>query len=112
MREDKRTRLRQVALRATLILPRHGQSTRGLQNVAAMRIVTLHTIHMPLNDGVMLREGELRVRIQMTLKTRLWILSGVDDELRGTTGANVFTPGAVAGFTTSLAGRCVHEMQP
>ena len=40
----------------------------------------------------------------MTLKARLGVSAGIDNELSPTAGANVFTAGTVAGFTATLAG--------
>lgn len=113
VREHKRTRLGFVALRATLILRCHREATGRFENVAAVRIVAIHAIHVAFEDGMMLRQIKFGVDIQMTLKTGLGIFAGVDDEFRRAAGPDVFAAGTVAGFATALAGQGgVFKMQP
>ena len=42
--------------------------------------MTLHAIHPPLDDRVMLRQIEFSVRLQMTLKTGSRIFTGIDNK--------------------------------
>ena len=99
--KDKRAGLRRVALRATLILTRHGEPTRGLQNVTTVRVMAIHAIHVALDDRVMLRQGKFRMGIQVTLEQGFRILAGIDDKLGRTTGADVLAAGVVAGCTAA-----------
>jgi hypothetical protein len=68
-----------MALGAGFVQARHGQSSRGLHNVQAVGIVALDTIHLPFKHRVVLRKMKLGIDVQMTLKTRCWILPGVND---------------------------------
>lgn len=53
--EHDRPRLLLMTLRTALVKPRHRQASRGFENVAAMRVMTLHAVHMAFLDRVMLR---------------------------------------------------------
>ena len=100
--KDERARLCPVTLRAALILTRHRQTASRFENVAAVGVVAIHAIHMALNDGMMLRQRELRVSIQVALKTGLRVFVGINNQFGGTTGANVLAARAVAGFAPAL----------
>ena len=104
MLENEGPGLGLMALRAALILHRHGQSARGFKDVAAVRIVTVHATHVAFDDGMMLRQVEFALHIEMALETGFGIFAGIDDELRGAAGADVFAAGAMAGFATAFAG--------
>ena len=67
--EDEGPGLLAMALRAAFVLPGHGQSAPGFENVTPVRVVALDTGQAAFDDLVMLREAELRLDIQMTLKT-------------------------------------------
>ena len=45
-----------------------------------MRIVALHAIHFVFENGVVMRQLKLSVRLEVTLKTRGGIFSRIDDE--------------------------------
>ena len=93
-----------VALRARLVQPGHGEASGRFEDVQAVRIVALDAIHLPLEDGVVLREGKLGMRFQMALKAGLGIPAWVDDKLAATASdRHVFAGGPVAGFATILA---------
>ncbi len=94
-----------MTLGATLILPRHGQTTRRFEDVAAVGIMAVNTAHVPLNHGMMLREIEFGLHIQMTLEAGFGIFAGIDDQAGGATGADMLAAGAVTGFATALAGQ-------
>lgn len=111
--EDKWPRLFAMTLRAAFVLPRHGQSARRFENVAAVRIVALPAIHAAFNDRMMLRQIEFSVNVQMTLKTGRRIVARVDDEICAAAGFNVFAARSVTGFATGLAGhRRLFKMNP
>jgi len=101
--EHIRTRLLAVALRATLVLPGHGQPAVRFENITAMRIVAWHATHVSFDDRVMLRQIEFGLNIQMALETRRGIIGRVDDEFCVAAGFNVFAAGTMAGFTAGLA---------
>src|SRR5688572_20475020 len=66
--------------------------------------MALHAVHFAFDDRVMLRQVELRVCLEMTLKTRRRVLAGIDDEFAtSTTDSDVFAAGAVTGFAAILA---------
>src|SRR5579863_6299048 len=52
--KDKWTSLCLMALRAGLVLTGHRQTARRFKNIAAMWIMTIHAIHMALDDRMML----------------------------------------------------------
>jgi hypothetical protein len=103
--EDERLGLFPMTLRAGFIAPRHGQAARGFEDVRAVRVVALHAIHAPLDDGMMVGQGEFGVYFEVALKTGGGIFAGIEDEA-ATTAADldVAAARAVAGFTAALAG--------
>lgn len=112
MLENKRARLGHVALRATLILPRHGQAALRFEDVTAVRVVAIHAIHVAFDDRMMLRQVKFRLYVQMTLKTGLRFFTGVDDEAGLAAGMDMLAARAVAGLATALAGhRRIFNMQ-
>jgi hypothetical protein len=56
--EDKRPRLFTVAVAARLVRTSQGQSPGGLKNIAPMRIMALHAVHLLLKDWMMLWQVE------------------------------------------------------
>ena len=94
-----------MALGAGLILLRHGQPPGRFENVAAMRVVALHTIHVPLNHRMMCGQLEFRLSLKMATKARVRIFAGIDDEFAASAaGLDVSAAGTVTGFTTHFAG--------
>ena len=94
-----------MTLGAGFVKPSHRQPAGAFENIAAVRIVALHTVHPLLQDGMMLGQTEFRVRLQMTLEASGRVLTGIDNEFAApTAGFDVFAAGAVAGFTTALTG--------
>ena len=68
----------------------------------AVRVVALDAVHHPFDDGMMLRELEFGVDVQVALKAGGGILAGIDDEATATaTDAHMFAGGAVARFTAA-----------
>ena len=112
MREDERSGLVAMTLRTTFILPRHGQSARRLENVVTVRVVALHTIHMSLDDGMVMRQIKFRVDVEVALKTGRRVFARVDDKI-GAAGLNVFAARPMTGFAARLANhRCIIRMNP
>lgn len=111
--EDKGPRLVAVTLRATFVLPGHGQTAGRLEDVAPVRVVTLAATHMAFENLMMLRQAEFRVNVKMALEAGRWILAGVDDESGAAAGLDMFAAGTVAGFTAGFAhlGR-IFKMDP
>lgn len=93
-----------MALRAAFAGTGHGEAAGGFENIAPVRVMALVAVHVPLDDRVMMRQVELGINIQMTLKTRSRIVPGIDDETRVAAGFNVFAARAVTGFAAGLAG--------
>ncbi len=113
--KNERPGLFTVALRAGLVQTPHREPSRRLHDIQAMRVMALHTVHLSLSDGMMLRKMEFGIDVQMTFVTGLGILPGVDDELLTPRASNshVFACRAVARFAAVLAyGFGVLEMQP
>jgi hypothetical protein len=85
--EHHRARLLAMTFRTAFVQPRHARRRshakrspmRCLHDVRAVWIVALHAIHAAFEDGVMLRQLELRVNIQMTREARLRIAARIDD---------------------------------
>jgi hypothetical protein len=101
--KNHRPGLLAVTLRAAFILAGHRQTALRFEDVAAMRIVALHTIHPPFEDGMMLRQMKLAFHIDVALEAGGWILAWIDDEFKTAAGLDVFAAGAVAGFATRTA---------
>jgi hypothetical protein len=78
--ENKRPRLLAMTLSARFVQARHRQSSCGLHDVQAVRIVAPHAIHLSFKNGMMLRKVKLGIDVQVALKTRLRILSRINDE--------------------------------
>jgi len=68
--ENKRPGLLAVTLRARLVSARHRQAAGRLQNVAAMRVMTLRAAHVLFDKRMMLRQMKLCFGLAMTLETR------------------------------------------
>lgn len=80
--ERDRTCLFPMTLGTTLILPRHCQSAGRFEDIHAVRVMALDTIHPVLNDRVMMGELKLHVRLKVTGKTSCRVAPGI---------VNVFT---------------------
>jgi hypothetical protein len=101
--ENEWPRLFAVTLRAILIEPRHRETAGGLENIAAVWVVALDTIHPAFNHRVMLRQVELGVGSHMALKTSGWFFAWVDDELATPAPRrDVLAAGTVARFAARL----------
>jgi hypothetical protein len=99
MFENKWPALFAMTLRATLVQARHGEAARGLHDVVPVRIVALDAIHHAFDHGVMLRQAELGVDIEVALEAGARVFTGIHDELAPTaTDTDVLTGGAMAGF--------------
>ena len=97
--ENERATLFAMTLRAGFVEARHGEAAGGLHDVVAVRVVTIHAVHLAFDDWMMLREAEFRMDVEMTLKTGGGIFAGIDDESSATAAdADVFAGGPVAGF--------------
>lgn len=102
--ENYRTALLGMATSAGFAHPGHRQSTRGFQDVTAMRIMTFNAIHLLLRDGVMLREPELRLDGSVTLKTGRRILAGIEYEFASASASRrVEAARPMTGLTPGLA---------
>ena len=105
--ENERPGLLPMALRAILVLPRHGQPARGFHDVHSVRVMALDTAHLSFNHRVMLRKMKFRADFLMALKARFGIFPRIDNELFLAAAAghgDVLAPGPVAGFAAGLAG--------
>lgn len=106
MFEHKTSRLFPMAFRALLIETRHRQAAPGLHDVASVRIVALHAVHLPFAHGMMLRKIKLRVNIEMAGEARLRIAARVHDKFTAPAAhGNVLAPRAVTRFAAVSADR-------
>ncbi len=111
MLEDKRAGLLAMALLAAFVLPGHGQPDSRLENIAAMRVVALHTVHVPFNDLMMIGQAECSLNVQMALETRRRVVARIDDEFCVAAAFDVLAAGAVTGFAARAARqRCAHKV--
>ena len=78
--EHNRARLLAMTLGAAFVEPRHRQSAGRFENVVAMRVVALNTIHFAFNHGMMLRQVKFRLNFEVALKTRRRVFAGINDE--------------------------------
>lgn len=101
--EHKRPRLVLMTLRAIFVQPRHRESARVFENIAAVRVVALNAIHRAFDHGMMLRQGEIGVNLDVALKTGRGIFSGIDDEFC-VAGFGVPAAGTVTGFAADIQG--------
>jgi hypothetical protein len=106
MFEDKRAGLFAVTLATRFIGPRQKEAAGRLEGVAAMGVVALDTIHLLLEDRVMLGQMKLSFHRAMAFKTGVGIFARVDDEFStaAATG-DVQTARAVTGLAAGLARR-------
>jgi hypothetical protein len=81
MLKDNGPRLLTVALSTGLIQTRHRQPASQFMDVAAMRVVALHAVHLPLQHRVVLRKLKLLLLLAMALETSRGVFAGIDDEL-------------------------------
>lgn len=104
MLEHKWPCLLAMTLRATLVQARHGQTAGRLENVHAMRVMALNTIHMPLNNGMTLRQSELAAHLEMALEARRRILAGIHNKpARSPAHFDVFASRSMTGFAAGFA---------
>ena len=61
--KNDRARLLAVALRAAFVAARHRQAAGGLEDVSAVGIMALHTVHAALNHRMAIGKFEFRVRL-------------------------------------------------
>src|SRR5690349_13547319 len=111
MLEDIGTRLLAMTLGAGLIESSHGQAAGALADISSVRVVALRAVHLALEHGVMLGQGELGVLFEMAPKARSRISAGIENELATATYFNVFASRPVAGFATTLARHRAFDMQ-
>ena len=98
MLKNERAALFAMTLRAALVEPRHREPARRLHNVVTVGIMALDAVHDSFNDGMMLREFELGMDVQVALKTGARIFAGIHDEPAAPADADMLAGRAVAGF--------------
>ena len=77
--EDVRPGLLLVATDANGISLLRAQSAGDLVNVSTVRLVAVDTGHLPLEDAMMVRQGEFAVGRHVALETSLRIGAGIHD---------------------------------
>lgn len=110
--EDERLDLIAMTLCAGLVESRHGEATGGFHDVCAVRVVALDATHFAFEDGMMLREAELGVRLDVAIQTARRVLARIENKFSPATAAgDVQTAGAVTSFAAARAHFGVgHEM--
>lgn len=94
-------RLLAMALRAAFILPGKRQAACRFENVRAMRVMALDTIHLPFENRMMLRQFKFGVGIDMALETSVRILAWVHNENTSATSClDVFAARTVTGLAS------------
>jgi hypothetical protein len=92
---------------AILVQAGHRKAAFRLHNIHAVGIVTLDTIHLAFQYGVMLRKVKLRAGFLMALEAGVGIFARVDDEFFEAATArhgDVLACRTVTGLTAVLAG--------
>ena len=103
MLKDKGPGLLPVALRAGFTPTRHGQPAGRFEDVAAMRVMALHAIHLFLRHRVVLGKLELRLFLAVALVTSRRVFAGIDDEFASpATARHMQARGSVARLATRL----------
>ena len=88
---------------ALLVEAGHGEAGARLHDFMAVRVVALSAIHAAFDDRMMLRKDELRMDIEVALKTSGGIFAGIDDEAStSASDIHMFAGGAVAGFALAF----------
>jgi hypothetical protein len=98
--ENKRPALFAMTLRARFVKPRHRKPARPLHYVMAMRVMAVDAIHVSFDHGMMLRQIEFRMDVDVTLETRRRIFAWIDNQAPPAADAHMFAGGAVARFAT------------
>ena len=91
--EGKRPRLLLMTPGAGFIHPGHRQGALGFENVSAVRIVALDTVHALLDHWMMIRQFKIGVRRDVTLQTRRRVAAGIQNELPRPTRCHVQAAG-------------------
>jgi len=103
MLKDEGPGLFPVALSTGFAQPRHGQPAGRFVDVAAVRIMALHAVHLFLRHRVVLGELELRLFLAMALETSRRVLAGIENELASPAAAGDMQAGRpMARFTARL----------
>jgi hypothetical protein len=77
--KDNGPRLFAMAPAAAFVNACHGKSTGWFKDVRAMGIMTLHAVHFPFSQRMVLRKIEFSVSFEMALEARLGIFTGIND---------------------------------
>ena len=112
--EYKGSGLIAVALSTRLIKSRKRQTARWFVNVHAMRVVALHTVQLPFDHGMPVRQAKLRMNFLVTGEARRRIATGIDDGFPAPASqSDMFTARAVTGFTARLTfHREIRDVEP
>ena len=95
--KNKRAGLLSVALSALLILARQSEPPGLLENLTAMGIMTVDTVHLSLQNGMMLGKTKLGVFLLVAVQAGLRIAAGiVNKHSLASSGDDVLASRAVA----------------
>jgi hypothetical protein len=112
--EDEGLRLIAMALGARLIESRQSQTAGRFHDVRAMWIVALYAIHFAFKHGMMLRQAEFGVSVQMTLEASGRIFAWIQDEFSTPApDSDMLAARTMTGFAPAGAGlRIRREVHP
>jgi len=110
MLEHERTELLHVALGADFIFP-HEFRPAALDNRTLVRVVAVPATYLALEDGMVRRQTELSLLVQMALETRLRRFAWIDDGSGSAASCNVQAAGSVTGFTPDILGVVAGSLQ-
>jgi len=103
MFENERAGLFAMTLSAVLILARHRQATRWLENVSTVRVVALDAVHSTFDNRMALGQTEFRFGLEVALETAGGVFARVQDEFSApAAGLDVLAARPMARFATGL----------
>lgn len=104
--KDVRPALLTMAVDARLVEPCEREATLGFMNVEAMRVMALAAVELAFEHLMVMRQPELRVRLEVAGEARVRRLARVDDELVPPLPSrmDVLAARPVARLTASLSG--------
>jgi len=87
---------------AGLVHPRHRQSTSRFENIESVRVMALYTVHLAFDHGMVLRQIELGMSLQMAGIAHRRVFAWIDNEYAPPAARlNVFAAGTMARFAAA-----------
>ena len=121
MREDERTALRSVALKAGFVLTEQGGAAAlellgeirpsAFDGVALMRVVAIGATHLAFEHRMVMRQIEFRVDLQMALETGRRRSAWIDDQLAVAAAFHVQASRSMTRFAADVFGVGAFRLQ-